>query len=123
MLGKVCGEVADAGCAQLIERGPHRGEVLVPDRHARGFEDALVPAAAARQRFLGEAALRDVACDVRGPHDPSVRAPDRRHGHGDIDEASVLRAAHRLEMVDLLATPQTREHLGFFVEPVGWNQD
>ena len=73
--------------------------------------------------LLGALTLRDIPGNL-GCANYFVRmVSDRRNGQGYIEETSVLAHANRFVVVDPFATTDALENHGFFIPPIGGNED
>ena len=74
------------------------------------------------QLLLRQLTLGDVPRDLGGGNDRAVGGADRGDREGDRDPPAIFGDAHRVEVIDALATPQLGEDLLLFgVEP--WRDD
>src|SRR5919109_636511 len=103
--------------AQLVG---HHGEELVL-RAARGLRGLAREPLADEQLLallLDASPLGDVTRDLRRADDAPGRITDRRDRDRHLDEMTVLRPAHGVEVRNLLAAAEPREHAFFLVASV-----
>ena len=62
--------------------------------------------------------LGDVAGDFRGPDHRARCVPNRRHRQIDVDQRSVLALSPGLEVADSQASPDLRQDVRFFRQPI-----
>ena len=67
--------------------------------------------------------LCDVAGDFRGADDLAFFIFDRRNSEGNIKETSILALTYRLVMFNPLTATDTFKDYGFFVVPIGRNNE
>ena len=92
-----------------MNRGKRISELVPEGREKFVLEPLLI--ANTRLELL---APTDIACDFRGPDHLPFLILDRGYGERHIDALSVLPEAHRIEVLDTLATSETREDVLFF---------
>ncbi len=104
--------------------GRRDGVSDMPDQQgAVGEAGQLVVRRLVGQLRLGHLAVGDVACDGRGPDDPPRRVADRRDRQRDVEDASVLGASARLDLIDLLPGVDQFEDAAYLALQAGRHEE
>ena len=109
----------------IIDKGDGPVRSGRPDDVRHGIGEIAEARLALQQSLLGALVLADVAGNLGGADDPPALIVDRRNRQGYVDQTAILAPPHRLEVLDLLPSPdalQNRRHLALVIGR-GQNRD